>query len=111
MHVFSAALSSKELQLNVRTYNIIIDEFCKAGKLIEVEILFEEMEEKGSWPDECTYNTLLSAFFKFNEVSKARELIKRRRMRKRGPANGSAVDLVSEEIFEPVGDEWIEHSA
>ncbi|PQM40857.1 putative pentatricopeptide repeat-containing protein [Prunus yedoensis var. nudiflora] len=58
----------KELQPNVKTYNIMINGLCIGGLTSEVEKLLVEMEGKGCSPDGCTYNTIIRGLISNKEA-------------------------------------------
>ncbi|XP_004294710.1 PREDICTED: pentatricopeptide repeat-containing protein At3g22470, mitochondrial-like [Fragaria vesca subsp. vesca] len=62
-------LSSKGVQPDVITYNIMIDGLCHHGLIIEAEKLLREMREKGCPPDGWISNIIIRGLLKNNETS------------------------------------------
>ena len=50
----------RNINPNVYTSNILIDAFCKKGKMIEAEDMLNLMIERGQQQDIVTFNTLMS---------------------------------------------------
>jgi len=45
---------------DVITYNVILDGFCRQGRMKEAELVLEKMIEKGVNPDRFTYTSLIN---------------------------------------------------
>ncbi|MFQ6671465.1 hypothetical protein Gotur_036008 [Gossypium turneri] len=48
---------------DIRSYNIMINGYCKAERFDEAMELFHEISRKGPVPDTVTYNTLMQAMW------------------------------------------------
>ncbi|KAM1581699.1 hypothetical protein ACFX10_029525 [Malus domestica] len=69
------SLSSKGIQLDVKTYTIMISGFCNGELTSEAENLLRQMEEKYCSPNGCMYNTIIQRLLNNNETSMAVRLI------------------------------------
>ncbi|KAK3211811.1 hypothetical protein Dsin_016517 [Dipteronia sinensis] len=59
---------------NVVTFNVIIDEFCKNGKIDKANELLELMMKRGVSPTAVTYDTLIYGFCLMGRIDDVREL-------------------------------------
>lgn len=60
----------------VEEYNVMIKAYGKAGLYDEAFSLFQNMKNHGTWPDECTYNSLIQMFAGSNDLGdRARDLL------------------------------------
>nr|XP_023920736.1 pentatricopeptide repeat-containing protein At3g22470, mitochondrial-like [Quercus suber] len=60
--------------LDVISYNILINGYCKGKKIDEAMRLFHEMSNKGMIPNVVTYNTLIGGFCQVKRPQAALEL-------------------------------------
>ncbi|XVF37754.1 hypothetical protein REPUB_Repub20aG0037300 [Reevesia pubescens] len=66
----------KDCAPDIFSYNIMINEYCKAKRLNKAIELFHEMSQKGSIPDVVTYNTLIQIMYQLGRLSAAQELFR-----------------------------------
>ncbi|WJX66635.1 hypothetical protein P8452_51174 [Trifolium repens] len=59
---------------DVLTFNILVDAFCKEGKVKEANNVFAMMMRKGVKPDVVTYNSLMDGYCLVKEVNKAESI-------------------------------------
>nr|XP_043630551.1 pentatricopeptide repeat-containing protein At1g62670, mitochondrial-like [Erigeron canadensis] len=59
---------------DVKTMNIVIDSYCKAGMVDEAQKLVKDMECRGPRPSLVTYNTLIDGFITRGQIEEARAL-------------------------------------
>ncbi|GLU03005.1 hypothetical protein SLE2022_202280 [Rubroshorea leprosula] len=65
-------MCGKGLQLNIITYNVMVNGLCKAGNIVQAIKLIKDMEVVGRLnPDTFTYTTLMDAYCKARDMSKA----------------------------------------
>nr|GLL23159.1 pentatricopeptide repeat-containing protein At5g01110 [Ipomoea trifida] len=61
--------------VNVYTLNIMVNAFCKVGKIEDAKLFIDEREEKGIFGDVVTYNTLISAYCREGHLEEVFELM------------------------------------
>lgn len=61
--------------LDVVTYDTILDRLCKTGRLREVQYLFNQMVSQGISPDNITYNTSASSFWQLGKCKEASKFL------------------------------------
>ncbi|KAI8561099.1 hypothetical protein RHMOL_Rhmol04G0310500 [Rhododendron molle] len=86
------ALSLFHTMESNRTYNIMIGGFCYEGLLNKAKEFFVEMEQKGFFPDGCTYNVIIRGFLA-RKYSEALVLLKEM-VAKGFPADASTVSWI-----------------
>ena len=59
------------------TYTILIDSFCKAGLIEQVQSWFDEMSSVGYSPNVVTYTALLHAYLKAKQLHQANAIFHR----------------------------------
>jgi pentatricopeptide repeat protein len=62
------------ITFNVKTYTILIDLCTRNCGTLRSYYLFEEMQERGVYPDQIAYTTLITAFCNTGEMVKAQAL-------------------------------------
>ena len=58
---------------SVRTFNILVDELCKEGMLIEAKKVFDKMIQRGVEHDVVSYNSLIDGYSLQNKLNDAIE--------------------------------------
>lgn len=88
MHVFCKKGNFKEAQnlkslmehyhvkLDTIAYNVLISGYCANGDFITALDFYEEMKQKGLWPNMTTYRVLVSAISTEQYVSRGEVLLK-----------------------------------
>jgi pentatricopeptide repeat protein len=61
-------LQGEHLKPNHITHTILINAYCRAGKLQEAFTLYEEMVRSGIMPDEITYSSLINGLCKAGKL-------------------------------------------
>ncbi|CAL1409154.1 unnamed protein product [Linum trigynum] len=62
---------------DIRTYNILINEYCKAGNIDEAFKQFKLLPCRGLLPDSVTYGTLIDGLFRLKRDKEAEELFRK----------------------------------
>nr|GMC78826.1 putative pentatricopeptide repeat-containing protein At1g12700, mitochondrial [Ipomoea batatas]GMD44334.1 putative pentatricopeptide repeat-containing protein At1g12700, mitochondrial [Ipomoea batatas]GME18830.1 putative pentatricopeptide repeat-containing protein At1g12700, mitochondrial [Ipomoea batatas] len=62
------------LQPDIRTYNTLINGYCKIKEIEEARKAFGQMVESGLQPNVWTYNTLINGYCKIKEMDEAMHL-------------------------------------
>ncbi|CAN0903339.1 Pentatricopeptide repeat-containing protein At1g09820 [Linum grandiflorum] len=62
-------MGKRSIELNLITFNIVINGLCKAGKLQKARDVFEDMKLRVS-PNAITYNSLIDGYCKMDKVGK-----------------------------------------
>ena len=52
----------RKIMLDVHTYSILVDTFCKEGMLKESNEVFDVMIQRGIEPNIVTYNSLIDGY-------------------------------------------------
>jgi len=63
------------VQPNTNTFNILIHGHCSEKNFEEAFRLINQMGEFGCFPDNVTYNTVLTALCKRSQLSKVRDVL------------------------------------
>jgi pentatricopeptide repeat protein len=86
-NAYYIACSMKEdgYKLDLRSYNILINGFCKKKMLDKAGELLDEMVEAGLQPHFCTYN-MLASFCQIGDFSTITELLHKMRHNKIQPS-------------------------
>jgi leucine-rich PPR motif-containing protein len=71
------------VKLDVVAYNVLISGLCADGDALAAFNLYEEMKERGLWPNTTTYCTLIDAI-STNEVSLVKSGILLKDLQERG---------------------------
>ncbi|XP_009148288.1 pentatricopeptide repeat-containing protein At1g09820 [Brassica rapa] len=60
----------RRIQPNVFTFNVVINSFCKKGKMEKAKDVMEDMKVYGTSPNVVSYNTLIDGYCKLGGVGK-----------------------------------------
>ena len=60
--------------LNVVSYNVAIYGLLKSGRIKEASSLYSQMKEVGILSNACTYNLVISGFYKERDVKMVKQL-------------------------------------
>ncbi|KAJ8425458.1 hypothetical protein Cgig2_018856 [Carnegiea gigantea] len=99
-------------QVDVTTYNIVIQRLCKGGKLNEAEDLMVRMEGNGYSPNDITYNLMIQAFLRKHEIPKALQYIQMIRDKGYSAFNNTLsliVGLLSSNKLDPSSKQMLEN--
>ncbi|KAF5941785.1 hypothetical protein HYC85_019427 [Camellia sinensis] len=67
-------MERNNLVLNIVTYNILIDGFCKVKKVDSARAIFNNLSSKGLHPNVRTYNMMIQGLFEEGLLHEAKEL-------------------------------------
>lgn len=79
---------------NVHTYTVMINGYCRNGKVDEANELFVKMKESGCLPDSCLINSIIQGFLLQNEMTKAIQYVDILR------ENGFLLDVYTEALLQ-----------
>jgi len=66
---------TKEYDLDVYPYNVMINGYCKQGLLEEALTMRSKMEDNGCIPSAVTFEIIINALFEKDENDKAEKLL------------------------------------
>ncbi|KAK4799112.1 hypothetical protein SAY86_024477 [Trapa natans] len=73
--LFLAKRDSAEPQKDVLEYNVMMKAYGKAKFYEKALSLFRAMKDQGTWPDECTYNSIIQMIAGGDLMEQARDLL------------------------------------
>ncbi|XP_024006994.1 pentatricopeptide repeat-containing protein At5g25630 [Eutrema salsugineum] len=80
---------------NIRTFNVLVQAWCKKKKVEEAWKVVRKMEECGVEPDTVTYNTIATCYVQKGETERAeREVVEKMVMKEKAKPNGRTCGIV-----------------
>lgn len=84
-----------DVRPNIRTFNVLVQAWCKKKKVEEAWEVVHKMEECGVWPDTVTYNTITTCYVQKGETKRAeREVVEKMVMKEKAKPNGRTCGIV-----------------
>ncbi|KFK27815.1 hypothetical protein AALP_AA8G433500 [Arabis alpina] len=84
-----------EVRPNIRTFNVLVQAWCKKKKVEEAWKVVHKMEECGVRPDTVTYNTIATCYVQKGETKRAeQELVEKMVMKNKAKPNGRTCGIV-----------------
>nr|AAO64862.1 At5g25630 [Arabidopsis thaliana]BAC41864.1 unknown protein [Arabidopsis thaliana] len=80
---------------NIRTFNVLVQAWCKKKKVEEAWEVVKKMEECGVRPDTVTYNTIATCYVQKGETVRAEsEVVEKMVMKEKAKPNGRTCGIV-----------------